>query len=218
MNIRKAAIVTLFAILALTSARIFGIDATEQRAPDDEPLSVAGVEPEVPQKVEAPPLTPAFTDEDVFQLMIFDEPLVPAGGSGESDAERQAFVAALTAYAASIEARQPGFEVLDGFVAAFPKSRWRAALEFNLGLARYQQGFFTRSMAHYEKAYDLAKADREPRAKALADRALAESASMNARGSAGWIRSMPWRGKQRRERLADAPSRSLKRCDLHWES
>jgi len=126
-------------------------------------------------------LGPDFTDAEVFDLAVFEEPLVPLEGVKESPEERTAFAAAVGAFQTSVEAERGDLEILEGFLAQFPESRWRPALEMNLGLWRYGRGYFSRAISHYENVFRLARDDDSPRVKALADRALAERALMAAR-------------------------------------
>jgi RHS repeat-associated protein len=136
---------------------------------------------DAPQVVPNPLLTPEYTDADVFALMIFEEPLVPVAGGKDTPEERAAFVAVINAYTKAVEGRTSSVGILEGFVAAHPKSRWRAALEYNLGLIRYAGAYFTEALERYEAAYKAARNDKEPRAKALADAALAALAEMKAK-------------------------------------
>jgi hypothetical protein len=54
-----------------------------------------------------------------------------------------------------MRSKQP--EVLEGFLRAWPKSRWAAALEHNLGILRYQAGYFTAAMGFWQSAWERAK-------------------------------------------------------------
>jgi hypothetical protein len=116
-----------------------------------------------------------WSDEDVFRLRTLGEPLV-ADSRVSSEEERAAFSKAINAYLLN---GQP--ENLEAFLRQWPESRWAAALEHNLGLLKYREGFFTAAMAYWKSAWERAKGSKDPRLHALANQSLAELAGMQAR-------------------------------------
>ena len=116
-----------------------------------------------------------FSDADVFRLRTFAEPLV-ADSRVASEEERAAFLKAINDYLSD-----KGSERLEEFLRDWPESRWAAALEHNLGLLRYRDGFFTAAMSYWQNAWGRAKDSEDPLLRALANQSLAELARMQAR-------------------------------------
>ena len=116
-----------------------------------------------------------WIDADVFSLRAFAEPLV-AESRVPSEEERAAFSNAINDYLADKQS-----ERLEDFLRDWPESRWAAALEHNLGLLKYREGFFTAAMSYWKRAWDRAKNSKDPKLHALANQALAELAGMQAR-------------------------------------
>ena len=103
---------------------------------------------------------------------------MPIGGQ-PGVAENAALAAALRGYA---QRKTPDdFSSLDGFLAKHPQSPWRAALLTNLGLEAYRTGRYSRTLDSWSEAWRLAKDATDAPARALADRAVGELASMHAR-------------------------------------
>jgi len=74
------------------------------------------------------------------------EPLVASGPT--TAAENGALEAAIAAFR---DAAQPGdLTPLARFIAEHPTSAWRLAVLTNLGLAYYQEGYFSRAMTVWE--------------------------------------------------------------------
>ena len=83
--------------------------------------------------------------------------------------------------AEATEGRDGALPPLIVFLATHPHSGWNAAVHTNLGLAYYQQGFFTKAIRSFEAAWKEGRDARDFRAKALVDRAFGELAKMYAR-------------------------------------
>ena len=81
--------------------------------------------------------SPNPTSEDIFLARLFEEPLVPIGAD-PTPAENAALAAALLDY--SKRSGPDDFSGLTGFLEAYPKSPWNAALLTNLGLEYYYRG------------------------------------------------------------------------------
>jgi len=143
--------------------------------PDDPPAPPISADPApTPRPAITPQLGENYTDFDVFSTGLFFEPLVPVGGEATAE-EREAFREAINTYAMGHDEN-----VLAAFVAAWPESRWRAALEENFGLSAYSGGYFTKALAHWQEAWDLAKGAQDDQGHALADMALARQLKLNA--------------------------------------
>lgn len=133
-------------------------------------------------KVTPPPAVPLFspqpTEGELFRARVFEEPLLPVGGSTTA-AENRDLAAALSSYlqAGSSE----NLTAVEAFLESHPSSAWRASLLTNLGIAYRHTGYFSRALRAWERAWDLAKGETDPRAMALADRALGELAELNGR-------------------------------------
>ena len=134
--------------------------------------------PAVSQPPEALQFSAQPTEAEFFRARLFEEPLVPVGGKPAA-AENAALAAALRGYAKRTE--PDDFAALDAFLAKFPKSPWRAALLTNLGLEAYRTGRYSRTIESWAEAWRLGKDAADARARALADRAVGELASMDAR-------------------------------------
>jgi len=117
------------------------------------------------------------SDQDIQALRIFEEPLVPVGTKTEG--ENAALASAVIAFLERSDAED--LSTLDGFLAKYPQSSWKVALQTNLGLLRRSQGYFTESLTRLKDAWQTGKADTTFEGKSLADRAAAELISTLAR-------------------------------------
>src|SRR5262249_7768894 len=77
--------------------------------------------------------------------------------------------------------RRDDFSSLTDFLKNYPKSPWNASLLTNLGLEYYQTGYYSRTLAALEQAWELCRAATDRKGKAVADRAVGELAYMHAR-------------------------------------
>jgi RHS repeat-associated protein len=107
----------------------------------------------------------------------FEEPLVPTGET--SSTEDQAIADAIATY--QKQTVVDDFSVFDGFLSAYPKSNWRAALYTDLGLAYYHYGYFSKAIDALEHGWKDGRNATSPDAKVLVDRAVGELARMHAR-------------------------------------
>ncbi len=118
----------------------------------------------------------APTDAELFQAHVLAEPFVPMPGAAVA-AENAGLAKVISAFLANPDDLS-GFE---RFAAQFPQSRWTASIRLNLGLRYFHTCYFTQAMASFEQAWRLSASAIEPRARAVADRAVAELIRMNAR-------------------------------------
>jgi RHS repeat-associated protein len=137
----------------------------------EKPITANRTVPTVP-----PPATvlilPAFpTDAELTRARIFPEPLIPMPG-GTSPEENDVLARAIRIYADTQQSDKVA-PLLD-FLQRFPHSAWRPSLLANLGGVYRANGYLSRALQAWEQAWDEAKAETEPRAKAVADFALGE--------------------------------------------
>lgn len=115
------------------------------------------------------------TTSEISNARIFDEPLIPMGGSPSVD-ENRAFVAALVAY--SDRTNLDDFSSLTEFHDRFPDSKWSASLLLHLGVEYYNYGYYSRALDAWEQAWEQCKSINDGQAKGQADLALGELARM----------------------------------------
>lgn len=120
----------------------------------------------------------APTPQDIFQIRLFEEPLVPIGADPTSS-ENGALAAALLAY--SKRSGPDDFSSLTGFLEVYPKCPWNVALLTNLGLEYYRTGHYSKTLEVWGQAWELGKAATDLKGKAIVDRAVGELAYMHAR-------------------------------------
>jgi len=135
-----------------------------------------------PPRAIALPSTPAFsstpTDLELRQARVFEEPLIPIGRATTPE-ENSALAAGIMAYfrAGGGEDVSP----FESFLATYPETPWRGALLTNLGIVYRRTGYFSKALTSWEAAWMAAKVATDATGNALADRALAELAELNAR-------------------------------------
>lgn len=124
------------------------------------------------------PLPPNPSDTDIETAHIFDEPLVPIGGTA-TKGENAALGAALLKF----QQVRSGDDVsmLDAFLEDYPQSRWRVALQTNIAIIRRHAGYFNEAMDRLEDAWKDGQDAATPQGTEVASRALAELADLNAR-------------------------------------
>ncbi|MFZ5655139.1 MAG: cysteine peptidase family C39 domain-containing protein [Pseudomonadota bacterium] len=117
----------------------------------------------------------------IHQVPGLEEPLVPTGPT--TQAEDQALRALLDAYRRQADPgrAQANRALFERFLRDHPQSAWRTAILTNLGLSDYREGYFSRAIAAWTDAWAAGRAATEPRARALADRAVGELLRMHAR-------------------------------------
>jgi RHS repeat-associated protein len=134
----------------------------------------------VPQ-VDPVPEWPVFsaqpTEDELFRARVFGEPMVPTGSTAPS--ENRALAHALSAFLAS--RANEDFTPITGFLEQHPNSPWRVALLTNLGMTYRQDGYFSRALAAWKEAWETGKGETELRARALAERSLAEFLDLSMR-------------------------------------
>lgn len=173
-------IVSILAIWAFGAAGLVG-------AGQEAPSRPAPVEPRRSSgnrtlpAVRPPDLEPRFsappTDAELFQARVFDGPLVPLE---EGDASSNQGVAeAVRAYVRA--SRRDDFSAFETYLRADLRSRWRASLLANLAVAYRQAGYFSRSLAAAQEAWDLSKGSAEAYGRSTAEIALGQLAALHSR-------------------------------------
>lgn len=120
----------------------------------------------------------APSDSDITTARIFAEPLIPLDSErivGENFALSQALVSFKN------NKNQEDVSALTQFIASFPTSRWRAALQLNLGLKRFETGYLSEALSNLKSAWALSKDQTGTTQKLMADRAIAEFLQLSAR-------------------------------------
>src|SRR5206468_10993291 len=166
-----AQVLILIPVNALAGSRV-------QAKKPEEKIAVNRKAPVVTPPGAFPQFSPSPTDQELFQARAFEEPLVPMGGASSPE-ENKALASALLQYlkAGNTENLTP----LESFLEAHPGSRWRASLLTDMGLVYRRTGYFSKALEGWKEAWSLAKNDPAPMPRAVADRAVAEWAELNAR-------------------------------------
>jgi YD repeat-containing protein len=107
---------------------------------------------------------------------LLTEPLVPAGPT--SAAEDQALAQALGSHRLGLQPQE--LSSLTGFLARNPNSGWAPALLTNLGYGYLHDGYFSKAIDAWQKAWRQGKSATTPEARALVDRAVGELAMLYA--------------------------------------
>lgn len=117
------------------------------------------------------------TTASLRQVRLFPEPLVPVGDAPTAS-ENEALANVLRAFAA---AGNRG--VLDAFVKTHPDSPWRVSVLTNLGLLKFDAGYFSAALADWNLAWQQGNraSNQTTQAEAITIRALAEALKMNCR-------------------------------------
>lgn len=109
----------------------------------------------------------------------FEEPLVPMYAT--TPREDGALAEAISAYRS--QPSPTDLTVFEAFLEKYPRSGWNVGILANLGLSYYRQGYFSRAIDAWERAWEAEKirpAD-NPMGKMLADRAMGELTRMHSR-------------------------------------
>ena len=117
-------------------------------------------------------------DVEIRMSNLFPEPLIPVGDK-VSKRENAALGKALKAYKSRTQLDD--ISSITGFLAEYPQSRWRAALQTNLGIVRRKAGYFTEALERLEDAWALGKNAQKAEEYQQANTAAAELADLNAR-------------------------------------
>lgn len=123
------------------------------------------------------------SDSEIERARVFQEQLAPtstAPVAGENAALAKALVEYKQKLGKGLGRNVDDFSALTAFLGEYPKSRWRASVELNLGLARWEAGYLSEALANWQSAWELAKNEKNEKdekgqlQKAVADRAVSE--------------------------------------------
>jgi RHS repeat-associated protein len=118
------------------------------------------------------------TVEEFLRARVFDEQLVPTGGTPGA-AENAALASALVEY--TKRAIPDDFSSLTAFLQKHPRSAWKPALLTSLGLEYYKTAYYSQALETWEEAWVLGQKATDIPGKFVADRALCELAALYSR-------------------------------------
>ncbi len=118
------------------------------------------------------------TDEEIYRVHFFEEPLVPESNKIAVTGESEALLYALAGF--SQRTSPDDFSSVLKFLKDYPESRWQGALLANLGIVYRRIGYYVKAMEVWQSAWDLLKNEKEHKIKVLADRVVSELLLMNA--------------------------------------
>lgn len=150
------------------------------------PIRVNRVVPSVATPALGLVFSPQPTADEIRRARVFEEPLIPIGGTA-SPKENKALAQALLTYLKQSDGANTS--AVTQFLIDYPRSVWRASLLTNLGLVYRRQGYFSKALEALEQAWRLSKHETAPsaplgtgpEARALADRTAGELAELRAR-------------------------------------
>ena len=101
--------------------------------------------------------------------------MIPIRG-GTTEDENRALAKAITSFLNRRDTED--YSALTDFLVAYPQSRWRSALQLNLGMMYASACYYGRAFKAFIDAWDLAKGEAAGPGKALADRIVGELAEL----------------------------------------
>jgi RHS repeat-associated protein len=116
---------------------------------------------------------------DLAHFLALTEPLWPIKDrlpTAEENAALEQFFREITSTSRPNVSRG-----IQAYLGKFDDSPWNASLRLNLGLLHYRDGLFTDALEVWKLAWDEASGAQHPRARAIADRAVAEYAVLNSK-------------------------------------
>ena len=115
----------------------------------------------------------------LLQVNGFEEPLVPMYGT--TSQEDQALAETIARHRNQLSSDD--LAVFETFLKDHPHSGWNVGILANLGLSYYRQGYFSKAIEAWERAWQAEKTrpGDNPMGKMLADRAMGELTRMHAR-------------------------------------
>jgi YD repeat-containing protein len=117
-------------------------------------------------------------DIEISTARVFKEPLTPVN-KPVTAGENSALAKSLLSFKDNKNPEDTS--ALSDFIAAYPHSRWVPSLALNLGQRRFECGYLTDALDLWKSAWEGAKDETSPDAKAVADRAIAELLLLDAR-------------------------------------
>jgi len=118
------------------------------------------------------------TDAELTRARVFSEPLVPLPRE-TTPAENAALAQAIRIYADGNNAEMVA--PLTAFLGRYPDSAWRPSLLANLGTIYRANGYLSRALTAWERAWDETKGETDPHLQAVANFALGEFLDLSAK-------------------------------------
>jgi len=112
------------------------------------------------------------TDEEIFRVHFFEEPLVPTKDTAASSGENTALLYALAAYS---QRKDPDdFAAILHFLKSYPNSHWKGSLLANLGMVYRRTGYYNQALAAWQQSWSILKDKKDLQLKAMADKVLSD--------------------------------------------
>ena len=173
----------ILTVLLVIAQVLMAIPTVASAGPDTPAAPASTPPPPAPQvkvnrtvpAVTPPPSEPQFssspTTQEITRARVFSEPLLAIGGEPTAG-ENLVLARTLLAYHRSGGIRwEP---IVADFLLTHPTSPWRASLLANLGTAQLRAHAYSLALASWSDAWASAKDDPDPKARAVADFAVAQ--------------------------------------------
>lgn len=134
--------------------------------------------PNVPPPSNELRLADSASTQEITAARLFPVPLRPIGSMPEASENRELVRAVRVHVARTVRDDASAFEQ---FLTAHPRSAWAPALRYHLGSFYYDFGRFSRALALWKAAWEMASAASGAAAQEYADLALGSYLRMNAR-------------------------------------
>lgn len=162
-----------------SAARAAGAEGGEALAPRPPVIvGLAGGQLSTPP----PPFGHGFstppTEDEIVRTRVFDERFVAIGGP-PADAENIDLAAAISIYVDEGDPENAAF-VMEDFLRRHPKSAWSGSVLAGVGGVYRRTGSLSKAVEVWRAAWLVSKDATEPRARAIADRAVSELVALNA--------------------------------------
>jgi YD repeat-containing protein len=159
----------LILVLAYVGVLAQGTSKVEvnRRAPNSRPPSAMPVFSSLPTVIE------------ITRARVFEEPLLVLGAAEPSADENRQIAGLITGYLAA--GTPDGTAAFEEFLASHPNSPWRDSLLANLGVVWRRTGHFSKAYDAWERVWLATKDYTDQHGHAVADKALGEYVSLNAR-------------------------------------
>lgn len=118
------------------------------------------------------------TDSEISAARIFPEPLCPMS-TKPVPGENQTLMKALSSFKSKGDCED--ISDLNRFLAKYPRSRWRASLELNLGQCRFESGYLSDALRYWKSAWTIAKPEKGQLQTAVANGAISRLLMLEAR-------------------------------------
>lgn len=117
------------------------------------------------------------SDVEISSARVFLEPLIPMSTSAVLG-ENAALATAITTFKTK---KSDDISDFSKFLSSYPKSRWRASLEQNLGSNRFSNGYLSQALTLWKSSWELSKSESKHPQRDVADAAIADILLLDAR-------------------------------------